>query len=204
MPDADAPDLQAIVEAIHAELAPRFGAGAGRLHPPARPRRPAPLRPRGRGPRRHQPTPRATPRWRSRSRASPRSSCSRSRSASTARASGPRSGASPRALAFNSIVQLELEQGRPRNPFINAGAIIVTDLVLAGHSPREAIGEILRFLRFLADDEDHRGSTPRSPAPSRRPAARNFALASSCAPSTGWSIRSTRCSVSISTTAPSR
>ena len=62
-------------------------------------------------------------------------------------------GREPSGSAFNSIIQLELEHGRPRNPFINAGAILVTDLVLAGHEPREAIGEILRFLRHVADDE---------------------------------------------------
>lgn len=62
-------------------------------------------------------------------------------------------GREPSGTAFNSIVQLEAEHGRPRNPFVNAGAIVVTDLVLAGHSPREAIGEILRFVRFLADDD---------------------------------------------------
>jgi glutaminase len=62
-------------------------------------------------------------------------------------------GREPSGTAFNSIIQLELEHGRPRNPFINAGAIVVTDRVLAGHTPREAIGEILRFMRFLADDE---------------------------------------------------
>lgn len=59
----------------------------------------------------------------------------------------------PSGNAFNSIVQLEHEQGKPRNPFVNAGAIAVTDLVLGGHKPREAIGEILRFVRFLAQDE---------------------------------------------------
>ena len=41
----------------------------------------------------------------------------------------------------------------PRNPFINAGAIVVTDMVLAGHSPREAIAEALRFVRDLAGDD---------------------------------------------------
>ena len=64
-----------------------------------------------------------------------------------------RVGREPSGSPFNSIVQLEREEGRPRNPFINAGAIVVTDVVLAGHSPREAIGECLRFLRYLADDE---------------------------------------------------
>jgi glutaminase len=64
-----------------------------------------------------------------------------------------RVGREPSGSAFNSIVQLEHEHGVPRNPFVNAGAIVVTDMVLAGHTPREAIGEILRFVRFLADDD---------------------------------------------------
>ncbi|WP_430255611.1 glutaminase [Neorhizobium sp. DAR64872/K0K18] len=64
-----------------------------------------------------------------------------------------RVGREPSGSPFNSIVQLEQEAGKPRNPFINAGAIAVSDLVLAGHTPREAIGEILRFVRYLADDE---------------------------------------------------
>src|SRR5258708_4424709 len=63
-----------------------------------------------------------------------------------------RVGREPSGSAFNSIVQLEHERGLPRNPFINAGAIAVTDLILSGHRPREALGEILRFMRFLADD----------------------------------------------------
>ena len=64
-----------------------------------------------------------------------------------------RVGREPSGSAFNSIVQLETEQGVPRNPFINAGAIVVSDLILAGHRPREAIGEIVRFVRGLAGDE---------------------------------------------------
>lgn len=63
-----------------------------------------------------------------------------------------RVGREPSGSAFNSIVQLEYERGIPRNPFINAGAIAVTDLILSGHQPREALGEIVRFMRFLADD----------------------------------------------------
>jgi glutaminase len=63
-----------------------------------------------------------------------------------------RVGREPSGSAFNSIVQLEYEKGVPRNPFINAGAIAVTDLILSGHQPREALGEILRFMRFVADD----------------------------------------------------
>lgn len=63
-----------------------------------------------------------------------------------------RVGREPSGSPFNSIVQLERECGLPRNPFINAGAIAVTDLILSGHQPREALGEILRFMRYLADD----------------------------------------------------
>jgi glutaminase len=63
-----------------------------------------------------------------------------------------RVGREPSGSAFNSIVQLEYERGIPRNPFINAGAIAVTDVILSGHQPREALGEILQFIRFVADD----------------------------------------------------
>lgn len=63
-----------------------------------------------------------------------------------------RVGREPSGSAFNSIVQLEREQGIPRNPFINAGAIAVTDVILSGHAPREALGEILRFMQILAGD----------------------------------------------------
>ena len=64
-----------------------------------------------------------------------------------------RVGREPSGTAFNSIVQLESEHGVPRNPFINAGAMVVSDLILAGHQPREAIGEIVRFVRSLAGDD---------------------------------------------------
>lgn len=41
---------------------------------------------------------------------------------------------------FNSLVQLENEQGRPRNPFINAGAIAVADrLVSLGHAKADLL-----------------------------------------------------------------
>lgn len=64
-----------------------------------------------------------------------------------------RVGREPSGNAFNSITQLEHEKGIPRNPFVNAGALVVTDTLLSGYAPREAIGEILRFMRFLSGDE---------------------------------------------------
>jgi glutaminase len=63
-----------------------------------------------------------------------------------------RVGREPSGSPFNSIVQLERERGIPRNPFINAGAIAVTDAILSGHQPKETLGEILRFMQFLSGD----------------------------------------------------
>jgi glutaminase len=85
-------------------------------------------------------------------------------------------GREPSGSPFNSIVQLERERGAPRNPFINAGAIVVTDTILAGHEPREAIGEILRFMRFLADDATI-GVDKAVAESEKRTGFRNFALA---------------------------
>ena len=65
-----------------------------------------------------------------------------------------RVGREPSGLAFNSILQLEQEGGIPRNPFINAGAIVVTDAALEGYAPREYLGELLGFIRTAAGDED--------------------------------------------------
>ena len=85
-------------------------------------------------------------------------------------------GREPSGTAFNSIVQLEFEKGRPRNPFINAGAIAVADLILAGHQPKEAIGEIVQFVRFLAATTAS-PSTTRWRGRRRETGFRNFALA---------------------------
>ncbi len=63
-----------------------------------------------------------------------------------------RVGREPSGNAFNSILQLEREQGIPRNPFINAGAIVVTDVILASSSPAETLAELINFIRYAADD----------------------------------------------------
>ena len=61
-----------------------------------------------------------------------------------------RVGKEPSGQAFNSMIQLEMEHGIPRNPFINAGAIIVADLLQSRLSaPRH---RLLEFVRQLSGD----------------------------------------------------
>jgi len=58
-----------------------------------------------------------------------------------------RIGREPSGTPFNSLVQLEYEQGVPRNPFINAGALVVADIILAHEAnPKQAY---LSFLQQL-------------------------------------------------------
>ncbi|GAA2818148.1 glutaminase [Kitasatospora paracochleata] len=54
-------------------------------------------------------------------------------------------GREPSGNPFNSLVQLETEQGIPRNPFINAGALVVTDRLL--ELTGDAAGAVREFLR---------------------------------------------------------
>lgn len=62
-----------------------------------------------------------------------------------------RVGVEPSGSPFNSIVQLEYEQGIPRNPFINAGALVIADILLSHlNNPKE---DLLAFVRTLAKDE---------------------------------------------------
>lgn len=61
-----------------------------------------------------------------------------------------RVGKEPSGQAFNSMIQLEMEQGIPRNPFINAGAIVVADLLQSRLSaPRQ---RLLEYVRQLSGD----------------------------------------------------
>ncbi|HET6857196.1 MAG TPA: glutaminase [Streptomyces sp.] len=61
-------------------------------------------------------------------------------------------GREPSGNPFNSLVQLEYENGIPRNPFINAGALVVTDRLqsLTG----DASSELLEFLRQESGNPD--------------------------------------------------
>jgi len=62
-----------------------------------------------------------------------------------------RIGREPSGNPFNSLVQLENEQGKPRNPFINAGAIAVADRLLTLFG-REAGADVIEFMGSLAGE----------------------------------------------------
>ena len=63
-----------------------------------------------------------------------------------------RVGVEPSGDPFNSLVQLEHEQGLPRNPLINAGAIVISDILLSCFD--DPMNELLNFVRKLANSEN--------------------------------------------------
>ena len=63
-----------------------------------------------------------------------------------------RVGHEPSGNPFNSLVQLEYENGIPRNPFINAGAIVTADTLVSIHK-ENTFDEILKFIRKVSNDE---------------------------------------------------
>ncbi len=63
-----------------------------------------------------------------------------------------RVGREPSGNPFNSLVQLEYENGIPRNPFINAGALVLVDIILS-HS-KNAVQTILKFVRNRSDNQN--------------------------------------------------
>jgi glutaminase len=85
-------------------------------------------------------------------------------------------GREPSGSAFNSIVQLESERGKPRNPLINPGAMVVTDHLIGDRDADAAIADLLALLRRQARDESIEvdGEVARSEA---RTGARNRSLA---------------------------
>ncbi|MFT4983861.1 MAG: glutaminase [Flavobacterium sp.] len=59
-----------------------------------------------------------------------------------------RVGVEPSGTAFNSLIQLEHEKGIPRNPFINAGAIVIADILVSClKNPKE---DFLAFIRLIS------------------------------------------------------
>ena len=62
-----------------------------------------------------------------------------------------RVGKEPSGTAFNSLIQLEVEKGVPRNPFINAGAIVMADILLSHLDNPE--DDFLCFVRAVSGNE---------------------------------------------------
>jgi glutaminase len=63
-----------------------------------------------------------------------------------------RVGVEPSGTAFNSLVQLEVENGIPRNPFINAGALVISDILLSNlKNPKE---DFLNFVKNLSNSAE--------------------------------------------------
>jgi glutaminase len=85
-----------------------------------------------------------------------------------------RVGREPSGTAFNSLVQLEVERGIPRNPFINAGALVVLDMVLS-HQP-DGQDLVLDFVRRACANPSVGYDTPVAEA-ERATGHRNRALA---------------------------
>jgi glutaminase len=65
-----------------------------------------------------------------------------------------RVGREPSGTSFNSLIQLETEEGKPRNPFINAGALVTTDAIIKSclNQSTDAYKEILNFVRTLSNN----------------------------------------------------
>ena len=61
-------------------------------------------------------------------------------------------GREPAGSPVNSILQLELEKGRPRNPLTSAGALVVCDQLIAADGADVAVDEMLGFLRDRSGD----------------------------------------------------
>ena len=61
-----------------------------------------------------------------------------------------RVGKEPSGTAFNSLIQLEAEHGKPRNPFINAGAIVVADILMTHLDNPE--DNFITFIRSLCNN----------------------------------------------------
>ena len=63
-----------------------------------------------------------------------------------------RVGHEPSGNPFNSLIQLEYENGIPRNPFINAGAIVTADSLVSIYK-KNTFDNILDFIKKTSNDE---------------------------------------------------
>ena len=110
-----------------------------------------------------------------------------------------RVGREPSGDPFNSLVQLEHEYGKPRNPIINAGALVVCDVLLESlDDPAAAICHLMELL--AGEDVEVDGSAIGDEG---RTSFRNTAMATSWRPSATSTPRSATCCRSTCTSAPS-
>ena len=58
----------------------------------------------------------------------------------------------PSGNPFNSLIQLEYENGIPRNPFINAGAIVTADTLVSIYK-NDTFDQILDFIKMVSNDK---------------------------------------------------
>ena len=63
-----------------------------------------------------------------------------------------RLGVEPSGTPFNSLVQLETDKGIPRNPFINAGALVICDILIS--ELKKPLTDFLKFLRETSDNSE--------------------------------------------------
>ena len=59
-----------------------------------------------------------------------------------------RVGVEPSGDPFNSLVQLEYDYGKPRNAFINAGAIVICDVLMSQYDDAPTV--LLEFIREIS------------------------------------------------------
>ncbi len=85
-----------------------------------------------------------------------------------------RVGREPSGTPFNSLIQLEAEAGKPRNPFINPGALVCTDILCTRYAVPE--NAVVEFLRPLAGNKDVHYNRAVA-ASERRTSHRNAAMA---------------------------
>lgn len=65
-----------------------------------------------------------------------------------------RVGRDPSGDPFNSIIDLERHEGHPRNPFINAGALVVIDVLLDQLGQQQELEAVIDFVSQLLDGND--------------------------------------------------
>jgi glutaminase len=84
-----------------------------------------------------------------------------------------RVGVEPSGTPFNSLLQLEYEKGIPRNPLINAGALVICDILVS--QLKNPLQELLTFIRNLSGVRDI-DSNPKVAASEKMTGYKNVAL----------------------------